>query len=205
MSELVFPIYAHVHTVKGPPQGKWTTTDWEALPDDGNRYEIIDGELYMSTAPSYFHQTIILRFYRLLGIPAEDQGLAYANIAPIGVFMPGITPVQPDFVLVMHEHADIIYDRRIWGVPDLIVEVLSPGSRDYDEDVKLKAYARAGLPEYAVIDPEMRQLRLYQTPQDGTYPAPISFEETDNVTFTCLPTISFIVGKLFEGSPDTTL
>lgn len=139
MASLVFPHYVGISTINSPPQGQWTAADWEALPDDEYRYEIIDGELYMSKSPSYFHQWILLNLYDLVGRPARQQGLAFPALAPIGVFMPGTTPVQPDFVLVMAQHSAIIHDRGIQGVPDLIVEVLSPGSRDYDEDVKLKA------------------------------------------------------------------
>lgn len=202
MVTLVVPTDAP--TVKGPPQGHWTRADWEALPDDGSRYEIIEGVLFMSTAPSYFHQWIVKQFYRLLGAPAEARGLAFVDFAPIGVFMPGCEPVQPDLVVVLREHADIIRERRIYGVPDLIVEVLSPGSRDYDEDVKLKAYAAAGVPEYAVIDPAERQLRLYAL-EAGRYPAAHIFNAADSVTFACLPDIPVRVGALFEGAPDTTL
>ena len=191
--------------VRGPLQGQWTRADWEALPDDGNRYEIIEGVLYMSTAPSYFHQWIIKRLYRLVGVPAEEQRLAYIDFAPIGVFMPGCEPVQPDLVVVRAHRAQIICDRRIYGVPDLIVEVLSPGSRDYDEDVKLKAYAAAGVPEYAVIDPAERQLRLRALDVPDEYPAPRIFAEADTMTFACLPGIPFRVGDLFAGAPDTTL
>lgn len=201
----VFPIYTQVERVTGPEQGEWTYEDWEKLPDDGNRYEIIDGWLYFSTTSSYFHQWIIKRLVHLVGGPAEDQGLAYADFAPIGVLMPGCKPVQPDFVVVLAEHASIIQDKRIRGVPDLIVEVLSPGNSDYDEEVKLAAYAQAGLPEYAIIDPEKRQLRWYRLLKAGKYGEPLVFNAEDTVTFTCLPTISVPVGKLFEGSPDTTL
>ena len=75
--------------VAGPLQGHWTLADWEALPNDGNRYEIIDGVLYMTTAPHSFHQWIIRRLERFIGIPAEDAGLAYCFPAPVGVIMPG--------------------------------------------------------------------------------------------------------------------
>src|SRR5947199_132188 len=94
-------------TVPGPPQGQWTYADWEELPDDGNRYEIIDGVLYMTTAPSSFHQWIVNRLERHITIPAEDQGLAFAFTAPIGVIMPGCDPVQPDFVVVLASRESI--------------------------------------------------------------------------------------------------
>lgn len=204
---VTIPVQADVPSVVGPPQGQWTIEDWENLPqpEDGSRYEVIDGVLYMTTSPSYFHQYIIKRLYRLIGSPAEDQDLAYADFAPIGLYLPGENPVQPDFVVVLKSNAAIIHDRRIRGVPDLIAEVLSPGSRDYDEDVKLKAYARAGVAEYVIIDPAQRQLRLYRLLQPGQYMELELFNQADSVTFACLPTIPLVVGKLFEGSPDTTL
>lgn len=191
--------------VSGPPQGHWTVTDWENLPDDGQRYEIIDGVLYMSTAPSFFHQWIIYRLHAKVGNPAIEAGIAYGIGAPIGVFMPGMTPVQPDYLIVLAAHADIIRDRRIYGVPDLIVEVLSPGSVNYDEAVKRDAYARASLGEYAVIDPRTRQLRLYTLDDDGRYGDPTVFHEPDTVTFACLPALPFPLAALFAGAPDTTL
>jgi Uma2 family endonuclease len=202
---MVLPILVEVNRVDGPPQGQWTYADWENLPDDGNVYEVIDRVLYMSTSPSYFHNWIIKQLYVAVGHPAEERGLAYCGLDRVGVFMPGCEPVQPDFVLVLAEHASIIRDRRIHGVPDLIAEVLSPGSADYDEGVKLDAYARAGVPEYAVIDPAERCLRLYHLGKPGRYARPQHFKTGDTVTFTCLPTLALAVSQLFEGAPDTTL
>lgn len=191
--------------VDGPPQGQWSYADWEGLPDDGNRYEIIDGVLYMSTSPSSFHQWIILQLTEHVGIPAKNAGLAFPFFAPIGVMMPGCDPVQPDFAVVRSSNAAIIRDRRIRGVPDLIVEILSPGNKAYDQQVKLSAYARAGLPEFAIIDPAARSLSHYRLAARGHYAAPHIYGETDTVMFDCLPTISIQVGQLFAGAPDTTL
>jgi len=203
MVTLVIPTSGTV--VNGPPQGYWTHADWEALPDDGNRYEVIDGVLYMTTAPSYFHQWIVRRLDRFVGVPAEQKGLAFAAVAPVGLLMPGCDPVQPDFVLVMAARASIIHDRRIQGVPDLIIEVISPGSAAYDERVKLAAYTAAGLPEYATVDPASSTLKLCSLEAPGCYAAPQTFTSADTVTFNCLPTISFKLGDLFEGTPDTSL
>lgn len=191
--------------VAGPPQGQWTYDAWETLPDDGNRYEIIGGVVYMSTAPSAFHQWIVLALVEHLGIPAKRLGLGFPFTAPIGVLMPGCDPVQPDFVLVLAGRAAIIHDRRIFGVPDLIVEILSPGNRAYDLHVKLAAYARAGLPEYAVVDPSTRSLSHYRLVAPGQYAPPLDFGESATVSFDCVPTIAVPVRELFAGAPDTTL
>jgi Uma2 family endonuclease len=203
MVTLVIPTDAA--SVKGPPQGQWTYADWETLPDDGNRYEVIDGVIYMSTAPSSFHQWIIMHLYGYLGFPAEQKQLAYSFVAPIGVLMPGCEPVQPDFVLVLAARKSIIHDRRIRGVPDLIIEVLSPGNSDFDKEVKMAAYANAAVPEYGIIDPAEKTLSLYTLQQPGTYSEPRVFKEGDTVTFACLPTIPLEISKLFADAPDTTL
>ncbi len=204
MVTLAIPTDA-ARSVRGPTQGNWTYSDWEQLLDDGNRYEIIEGVLYVTTAPSFFHQWIIRRLDQQVGTPAEQQGLAYIALAPIGVLMPGCDPVQPDFVLVLKQNAAIIHDRRIHGVPDLIVEVISPGSASYDEGVKLEAYAQAGVPEYAVIEPATRKLRLYTLDVPGQFAAPREFGEGDSLSFDCLPDIILNVSDLFANAPDTTL
>jgi len=203
MATLVIPTSATV--ISGPTQGHWTYDDWLTIPDDGNRYEIIEGMLYLTTAPSYFDQWIVRRLDRFVGVPAEQQGLAFAAVAPVGLIMPGCDPVQPDFVLVLAARAGIIRDRRIMGVPDLIVEVISPGSIAYDEKVKLAAYATAGVPEYAMIDPRSRTLSLYKLEVPGRYAMPQVFSGSNTVHFTCLPEISFLISDLFAQSPDTTL
>lgn len=195
----------NVAPLVGPPQGQWTYADWEKLPDDSNRYEIIDGALYMTTAPSFFHQWIVSRLARYIGIPAEDKKLGLWAVAPVGVIMPGCDPVQPDFVIVLNKHASIIHDKRIFGVPDLIVEIMSPGNAVYDAQIKLAAYERAGMPEYAIIDPKMRTLNLYTLSQPNAYGQPQLFSEKDQVSFACLTGITFDVNALFDGSPDSSL
>lgn len=203
MTALVIKTDAPV--VAGPRQGHWTLADWEALPNDGNRYEIIDRVLYMTTAPHSFHQWIILSLIQFVGLPAKERGLGYMFMAPIGVIMPGCDPVQPDMVFIRAANAGIIRNGRIYGVPDLIIEVLSPGTRAYDERVKLAAYAAAGVPEYAIVDPETRQVRRYLLEAPGRYAAPVVANATDQVAFACLPDIAFCVADLFTGAPDTTV
>src|SRR5207248_4555165 len=199
MTALVIPTDAP--SVPGPPQGQWTYADWEELPDDGNRYEIIDGVLYMTTAPSSFHQWIVNRLERHITIPAEDQGLAFAFPAPIGVIMPGCDPVQPDFVVVLASRAAIIRDRRIMGVPDVIVEILSPGNTAYDQQVKYEAYARAGVPEYAVVNPATRTLSHYRLKAPGRYAVPRVHAADEVMSFDCLPAIHVPIRELFAGAP----
>ncbi|ABU56269.1 Uma2 family endonuclease [Roseiflexus castenholzii] len=186
----------------------WSYERWEReLPDDGNRYEVIEGVLYMTTAPSYFHQWIVRRLDKYIGMPLEEQGLAYAATAPIGVLMPGCDPVQPDFVLVGCDHADIISERRIRGVPDLIAEVLSPSNPEQDTVVtvvKRRAYARAGVPEYWIIRPETRDVLVCRAP-DATL-EDYAFTRLIGLDATLQPDrfpVAVPVAALFAGAPDT--
>ena len=119
--------------------------------------------------------------------------------------MPGCDPVQPDFVVVLASRQSIFRERRIRGVPDLLVEILSPSNKAYDQEVKLDAYARAGVPEYAIVDPSARTLSHYRLEVAGRYASPHVYGEVEVATFDCLPTISVPVGDLFVGAPDTTL
>ena len=184
----------------------WTYARWEVLPDDGNRYEVIDGVLYMTTAPSFFHQWIVQRLIRLVGIPVEDQELAYFVTAPIGVLMPGCDPVQPDFLLIRRTNAAIIHDRRVGGVPDLITEVLSPSNPEQDLDTKRDAYARAGVPEYWVVRPETRDILIFWEPDSdaGAYIQERHIPANAVLESPTLP-LQLTVAALFAGAPDTTV
>lgn len=205
MTTLVIPT-EEVHAVVGPPQGQWTYANWESLPDDGNRYEMIEGVLYLTTAPSSFHQWIVRRLERYVGIPAEDQGLALSFPAPIGVSMPGCAPVQPDCAVVLTSNGSVIRNGIVQAAPDAMIEVMpSRGSAAYYQGVKLEAYALASVPEYAIIDAAARTLSHYQLVAEGQYAQPQVFSETETVRFSALPTISVPVSQLFAGAPDTTL
>jgi Uma2 family endonuclease len=185
----------------------WNYARWEQLPSDGNRYEVIDGVLYMTTAPSFFHQWVVQRLVRLVGIPAEDRGLAYCSIAPIGLLMPGCEPVQPDFLLVRQSNAGIIADRRIRGVPDLIVEVLSPSNPEQDTEIKRGAYARAGLPEYWIVRPQTRDILLCWQPDAmlGDFAQVRLIGSDADLISPTLEGLTLPIADLFAGAPDTTL
>jgi Uma2 family endonuclease len=88
--------------------------------------------------------------------------------SPIGVFMPGSRPVQPDLLVVLASDFGIIDDRRVEGVPALLVEILSPSNADYDRVVKLAAYARAGVPEFWLVRPEERDVLIYSKPEQAS-------------------------------------
>ncbi|RIK44657.1 MAG: Uma2 family endonuclease [Chloroflexi bacterium] len=142
----------------------WDYAKWEQLPDDGNRYEVIDGVLYMSTAPGFDHQNVVIALVEHVGLPLKHAGMARFSIAPIGLIMPGADPVQPDFILVRSDRAGIISEGRIRAVPDLIAEVVSPSNPSHDTVIKRAAYARAGVPEYWIVLPDTREVLVLSEP-----------------------------------------
>jgi Uma2 family endonuclease len=204
VNQTTLPVSTAVTGVSGPPQGHWMPEDFELLPEDDNRYELIDGVLYMSTAPSYFHQWVVMNVHDYFGVVVKKSGLGFPAFAPIGVYLPDGTRLQPDYLIVLAQHSDMIHDRRIHGAPDIVIEVLSPGSDDYDQRIKKAAYQRGGVPEYAVIDPGARALYHYRL-ESGVYGEPVIYGEGQTMTFAALPTIPLAVSDLFAGSPDTTL
>ena len=184
----------------------WDRARWERLPDDGHRYEVIDGVLYMSTAPSAFHQWIVRQIARALFQQVDDAGVGVTLWAPIGVFMPGCDPVQPDILVVRATDLDIIHDRRIFGAPALVVEVLSPTNPEQDTLTKRLAYARAGVIEYWIARPASRDVLVCAQPDAtlGDYATTTLVPPDGDLCSPTLP-VRAAVRDFFAGAPDTTL
>lgn len=193
-------IVSNVDVFLQSPNASWCYDKWELLPDDGNRYEVIDGVLYRSTAPGYSHQRSVMRLDREIGVPLEVQGIAVAIAAPIGVLMEGTDPVQPDFLLIRTERASIISeDGRIRGVPDLIAEVLSPSHPELDTVIKRAAYARAGLPEYWILRPASRDVLVCSKPDGGLEDfTQVRLVGTDGILESPTLSIKVVVAALFD-------
>jgi len=139
--------------IAGAPQGHWTYEHYAAIPDDGQRYEIVDGVLYMSPAPSGWHQKAVLWIAYHLTNYVELGGLGNVVMAPFDVELSFKNVVQPDVVVLLKEHQDQYIISRIVGAPDLVVEVASPGTSKYDRNKKAHAYAQAGVQEYWIVHP----------------------------------------------------
>lgn len=144
-----------------PASGAWTYADYATLPND-QRYEIVDGVLYMAPAPGTDHQSANNLFQTHLTIHIQFKGLGRVFGPPCDVELAPNTVIQPDVVVVLNEHADIITPSRIIGAPDLVVEIASPGTAGYDRRDKQDSYARAGVPEYWIADPAARTVEVLQ-------------------------------------------
>ncbi len=139
--------------VPGPKQGDWTYNHYAALPEDGQRYEIIDGALYMTPAPNIPHQEIAGEIFSYLRTYIKSPGLGRVFMSPVDVELAAGTVVQPDVVVVLNANIGKITYSHIVGAPDLVVEIASPGTSTYDRHKKYDAYARAGVSEYWIVDP----------------------------------------------------
>lgn len=163
-------------------QGRvWTYQDYLQLPDDGRRYEIIDGVLYVSPSPLSVHQLLSKRLQFFL-YQFELNGDGFVYNAPLDVHMPGCTPVQPDLVFLSREQRGLIQDKGIFGAPHLVAEILSPTTRSLDRVKKLNKYAAAGVAHYLMIDPEASTFEWLEL-DGGGYRLTQSLGEEDSWTF----------------------
>jgi len=129
----------------------FTRADLERMPDDGRRYEIIDGVLIVSAAPGRMHQRAVGRLYRVLD-DACPAGLEVL-MAPFAITLSDDTEIEPDLLV---GRDDEFTDKNLPGRPQLAVEILSPSSRLIDTHVKRTRFGRAGTPSYWVVDPVAR-------------------------------------------------
>jgi Uma2 family endonuclease len=143
----------------------WTYEDYCQLPDDGNRYEVIEGRLYVSPSPRTIHQTLSKRIQFLLyQLELAQNGFVFS--APMDVLMPGCSPVQPDLIFLDAGQAADIQEKYLEGVPHLLVEILSPTTEGYDRVTKLNRYARSGVPHYWIVDGANQTFEVLELTRD---------------------------------------
>jgi Uma2 family endonuclease len=138
-----------------------TYRDYEALPADGRRYELHDGELQVTPAPGLLHQRLVGRIFVLLVQHVEQLGLGEVLVSPLDCILSDTTVVQPDVVYLEAARSSRASVRGIEGPPTLAVEIVSPSTARIDRGAKLQLYARHGIPHYWIVDPEARSVEAY--------------------------------------------
>ena len=178
---------------------RWTTSDLELLPDNGDRYEIIDGELFVSKAPHWDHQEICGRVFAVLDTWSLSTGRGRAAIAP-GLIFTETDNVIPDVVWASHEQLAILLDEagHLTAAPELIVEVLSPGAKNQrrDRDLKLRLYSARGVREYWIVDRQTQQIEVYRRERAALSLVATLFSD-DELSTPLLPGFSCPVSQLF--------
>ena len=135
-------------------------SDYAGIPNDGKRYEILEGDLLVTPAPSPLHQRVSKRLQRQLEAYFEARSIGEVFNAPIDVILTTHNIVQPDLVVV--DRVDQVSRRGIEGPPLLVVEILSPSTREQDRSVKARRYAALGIRHYWLVDPEARKVECYR-------------------------------------------
>ncbi len=152
-------------TIRPNAGAKFTSADLLLMPDDGKRYEIIEGELYVSRQPSWHHQFACGEIYRFLQEWSRGSGLGIANLAPALIFAED-DDVAPDVVWISGERMTqaLGEDGKLHSAPELVVEVISPGrsNEERDRQAKLKLYSRRGVQEYWIVDWQGPQVEVYR-------------------------------------------
>jgi Uma2 family endonuclease len=152
----------------------YTADDLAQMPDDGRRYEVLGGELIVSPSLSDRHQTVLTELMLAVGPFIREQRLGKMFPAPFDVYFDERNSFQPDLVIVLRQNLRRIHRNRIVGPPDLIMEIISPSSRVTDRVKKAAAYARFGVSEYWLVDPDTETILGQELHGDHYVPIPLS-------------------------------
>lgn len=180
------------------PATKLTHADYLLFPDDGKRRELIDGEVFVMPSASLRHQTISRNIFRHLDTFLRERGLGEVFFAPLDVIFTQHDVVEPDLIVVRREHNDILQD-WVRGVPDLLVEIVSPSDRRHDEVRKRDLYERVGVQEYWIVDPEVESVKVYRREGSGYgRPLLLSPHGGDLLTSPLLPGFEMPLAAVFS-------
>lgn len=177
----------------------WTVADLDRLPDNGCRYEIIDGDLFVTRAPHWKHQNTTGNIFAVLRDWSKESKLGEAAVNP-GIVFSKTDAVIPDVVWASFERLDTMIDDagHLIAAPELVVEVLSPGqdNEQRDRETKLKLYSAYGVLEYWIADREQQKLEVYRR-DGGLLKLACTLYAADELTSPVLPGFSAIVEQLF--------
>jgi Uma2 family endonuclease len=180
-------------------QVRWTIADLAGFPDNGNRYEIIDGELFVTRAPHLDHQDIIGSIYAALLHWSRSSGLGKPFITP-GIIFSESDSVIPDLIWISHERRSQLTDSsgHLTGAPELIVEVLSDSAKDKkrDRETKLKLYSIEGVLEYWIVNRQQQAIEVYRR-ENGILKKVVTWFKTDRIASPLLPEFSCEVASLY--------
>jgi Uma2 family endonuclease len=180
-----------------PVDVRLTYEDYCRLPNDGKRYEIIDGELFVTPSPFRPHQRAVTRLTRYLSAFAEENDLGEVFVAPFDVILSRFDVVEPDLLYVSKGRRSVLTEENVQGAPDLVVEVLSSSTADTDRTIKLKVYARYGVEEYWIIDPEGPSAEIYRR-QEKRLEYIKTLVASDSLTSPLFPGFSLPLKNLVE-------
>lgn len=143
------------------PRGRLTYADYVSLPDDGRRYQLVEGELVVMASPNTRHQLVVGEIYYRLRQHIDQLRLGRVMVSPLDVVLDDHNVLQPDVLFVSTERGGVVAPQNLRGAPDLCVEVLSPGTEPLDRVRKLELYARFGVSHYWIVDLDAHAIEEY--------------------------------------------
>lgn len=176
-----------------------TVADLECLPADGKRYELIAGELIVSTAPDLIHQRTAGNIYFAIRNYLSENEIGEVLTTP-GVIFSEYDAAIPDLVFMSNERREeIAAGKRIQGAPELVIEIVSPGheNRRRDDVLMRQLYEKFGVAEYWVVDPRQRDVDIYRRSEQGLKMF-TTFARDEEITTPLLPNFSCLAGKFFQ-------
>ncbi|MEW6744633.1 MAG: Uma2 family endonuclease [Planctomycetota bacterium] len=174
-----------------------TYADYAALPDDGRRHQVIEGELVVTPAPDESHQRSLLNLVRLIDGYVRSGEVGRIYFAPLDVVLSDENVVQPDLLYVSRERLTIITNANVQGAPDLVIEVLSASTAHLDRGGKREIYARFGVREYWLVSPEAGTIEVLVL-REGSFERLGLFGSGDEVKSSILSGLSFKTDAVFE-------
>jgi Uma2 family endonuclease len=183
------------------PDVRLTYEDFLLFPDDGKRHELIDGEHYVTPSPNLRHQQLLgrLHFAFAAHLRARPE-VGEVYFAPLDVVFSDWDVVEPDLLFVAGDQREILTEKNIVGAPALVVEILSPGTRKRDQQLKRRLFARTGVREYWMVDPDKNAIVIHRRDEGGAFPRVGELTAAENAVLTTplLPGFSLPLTQLFE-------
>ncbi|PKB78582.1 MAG: hypothetical protein BZY88_17605 [SAR202 cluster bacterium Io17-Chloro-G9] len=180
------------------PWLKFTVKEYMSLPE-GAPYQLLDGEMILAPSPTQRHQNISAFLYRTLFQFVSEKQLGRIWFAPLDVVLSDHDVAQPDLLFVSNSRSEIVTEANIQGAPDLVVEIISPGSAQYDRGYKQLLYGRHGVLEYWMVDPEEETVEVLAEGGEGLTPRAV-YRRGDNLESPLLQGLLVEVDLIFSPS-----
>jgi len=174
-----------------------TVNEFRELPMGPPYYQLIEGDLYMSPTPNFFHQSIVLNIAVFLQNFLEKNPIGKVVVSPSDVELSDLNVYMPDVYYVSNARKHIFTTQGASGAPDLVVEVLSPGTAKYDKGAKRQVYARTGVKELWLVDPAEKQVSVYRLQESSDEPRGV-FGLRQKFTSPLFPKLTIPVAKIFQ-------
>ena len=177
---------------------KFTYEDYKNLPEsETKRYELIEGELIIVPSPTFEHQDISANLVFALAKFVREHKLGKVLHAPLDVVLDDENVVQPDIIFISKARLQIIHQEAIKGAPDLVIEILSSSTRERDRTVKKKLYARAGVTEYWLVDPQSKTIEILKLGEAG-FERVALYSQDEALTSPVLPGLQIDLREIFS-------